>query len=158
MIIAGFPGIGKSTLTEKYPNLFLDLDSGFFNKKPDGTNNPNFIPDYIEAIRHEMVTGGRHILVSSHHTVIEALRLNGFQFTIVIPALELCDEYMKRYRERGSPDHFIQKIHDNWVPFIEPLLSAENAIILKSGEVLADVVEFDKHFDPLTIRLRNLKK
>lgn len=156
MFISAFPGTGKSWLTNNFPELFLDLDSGLFNKLPDGRKNPNFVEDYINAIL-EHQNCGKHVFVSTHHEVIKALEDNGVEFVVIVPALELEQSYMKRYRKRGSPPDFIQKIHDNWVSYISPLLERDNTIVLREGQFVSDVVEMGHLFDPLSVKLRRLK-
>lgn len=158
MLICAFPGVGKSRITSDYPELFIDLDSGLYSKDSNGVRNPNFVDDYIQAIRKTRVENpDAIILVSTHHEVIKAIRRSGFEFYIVVPELEADQEYITRYKKRGSPPDFIEKIYNNWVPYIEPLLNLDNTIVLKTNEFFSDLFEFGQGFDPLSVKLRRLK-
>lgn len=158
MLICAFPGVGKSKLTSEYPEVFIDLDSGLYSKDSNGVRNPNFVDDYIADIRKFQVENPDSIiLVSTHHEVIKAIRRSGFEFYIVVPELSADQEYIARYKERGSPEDFIEKIYSNWVPYIEPLLNLDNTLVLKANEYLSDLFEFGQGFDPLSIKLRRLR-
>lgn len=156
MLICAFPGCGKSFLTSQYPEVFEDLDSGLFNKRSDGTTNPRFIDDYIDAISKELENTNKHLLVSTHHEIVKFAREQAHEAVVIVPDPSLCEEYMMRYRRRKSPDDFIKKIYDNWENYIVPLTKMDNVIVLKSGEYLSDVFEFGDDFNPLTVKLRRL--
>jgi hypothetical protein len=112
MLVAGFPGTGKSSYcyrdADYMPQGFAtDSDSSKFDKA-------NFPQNYIEHIKEKISEGYARIFISSHKEVRDALVENGLEFTLVYPKKELKEEYLKRYKERGSPDGFINLISNNW--------------------------------------------
>lgn len=134
-IIAGFPGIGKSTLFKKYKGRVSDSDSSQFNKA-------DFPENYIKHIRAES-TNKDCVLVSSHDVVRKAMIAASIPFTLVYPVLECKDEYLKRYEDRGSPKAFIDLLSNNWDKWIIECHNQQNCekIVLKPGQYLADVID-----------------
>jgi hypothetical protein len=134
-VISAFPGCGKTFLFKNNPDLIiLDSDSSNFDKE-------NFPQNYINHIISNI---GKVdiILVSSHKEVREALIDSKIDFTIVYPSIELKDEYIKRYIQRGSPENFIELLKnnwENWITEIEDDLRLEK-IKLSKGEYLSDVI------------------
>ena len=141
MLVAGFPGTGKSYYcyngdwSHYMPSKFAtDSDSSKFNKA-------NFPQNYIEHINEKISQGYARIFISSHKEVREALVENGLEFTLVYPKKELKEEYLKRYKERGSPEGFIKLISDNWDLWLEELKNQKGCkhIELESGQFMANV-------------------
>ena len=139
LLVAGFPGTGKSyyTNTESgyMPQGFAtDSDSSKFDKD-------NFPQNYIEHIKEKISQGYARIFISSHKEVRDALVENGLEFTLVYPKKELKEEYLKRYKERGSPDGFINLISNNWDLWLEELKNQKGCrhIELESGQFIANV-------------------
>lgn len=135
-VISGFPGVGKSTLFAQGLNC-TDSDSSKFPKD-------DFPRNYIQHIR-ALIEKGEHdyIFVSSHDTVRTALVREGIAFTLVYPSLTLKDEYLQRYKERGSPEAFIKLMDTNWTSFIVGCAdqSTCSRVVLQSGQYLADVID-----------------
>lgn len=157
MLICAFPGTGKSFLTKNYPEIFHDLDSGTYSRNPDGSRNPAYPDNYIEAILSYERKHGKHILIATHHELIRKLVDMGKEFIVITPHVAHCDEYMRRYTQRGSPTYFIQALYDNWERYTTHLMSLDNAIILDKDEYLSDVFDFGDGFDPYTVKMRKLK-
>lgn len=142
MIICGFPGVGKSTLIEKNPDWFVDLDSSLFAKDKDGKPNETFELDYIKAIR-EQLELGKIVLTSTHIEMLRRIERNNWDFTIVIPSSICCDEYLLRYKNRGNSVKMMQYIYDNWEKWLSDIKNEfDNYIELKPGQFLSDVVLF----------------
>ena len=138
LLYAGFPGIGKSTLYNKFKfrsdMIVLDSDSSTFDK----INFPN---NYIKHIK-DNLNKVSIILISTHEEVRKALVDNGLKFTLVYPNKDLKDEYIERYKKRGNNENFVKLLDKFWNEWIEQLDSqeCEQRIRLKSGQYLCDVI------------------
>ena len=138
-IISGFPGIGKSSLYNQAPERIADSDSSQFDKS-------EFPDNYIVHIRNLLEEGVKdYILVSSHFEVRDELEERGFPFFLVYPERGLKNEYLQRYRDRKSPQAFVDMMDANWDKFITGCEDQEGCehIVLKSGQYLADVFKPD---------------
>ncbi|QIN99774.1 hypothetical protein vaffelhjerte_154 [Salmonella phage vaffelhjerte] len=134
-VISAFPGCGKTYFTKCFPRV-LDSDSSKFQKD-------NFPANYIEHIS-QAIEEGKLILVSSHKEVRDALHAAGIDFILLYPERELKEEYLARYKERGSPDSFISLLDSKWDEWItscecDPAIS----IPMESGEFITDLVSID---------------
>lgn len=142
VVVSGFPGVGKTHLFRAKPHfVILDSDSSKFSWVSEGVRNPAFPQNYIEHIKDNM--GKAHlILVSSHKVVRDALKESGVPYVLVYPDKGLKDEYLQRYRERGSDEAFIRMIESQWDNFIVDLESETwpTTKVLRRGEHLSDVV------------------
>lgn len=111
IIIAGFPGIGKSILHKEHIKLYSDSDSSKFNKK-------DFPGNYIEHIKN-LIGKKQLILVSSHIEVRDALVKEGIKFIYVIPSLDRKEEFLNNYKERGNTQEFINNVETNWERWVQ---------------------------------------
>jgi len=141
-VISGFPGIGKSHLFENRIDLtILDSDSSQFSWIEKWVRHPDFPQNYIEHIK---VNIGKVdvILVSSHKVVRDALSDNRIEFTLVYPSKYCKDEYLNRYRERGSDEKFVNMMDENWDKFYDECEDQEcdTKIRLKNEQFLVDVI------------------
>ena len=134
-VVCGFPGVGKSTLFKELNDSgvkVLDSDSSTFDKK-------EFPDNYIKHIK-DKTAEGYTILASSHDVVRDALIANDMKFTLIYPDKSLKAEYLKRYKERGSPEPFITLLDNNWDKWIGQCddLTHElvSKVVLKAGEFL----------------------
>lgn len=133
-LISAFPGTGKSHFFKNSDLKVLDSDSSKFDKS-------NFPTNYISHIK-ENLGKADIILISSHLDVRNALVENGLNFTLVYPDKNLKEEYLERYKNRGSDEKFIKLLNDNWNNWISELEEQTgcNHIILKSGQYISDVL------------------
>ena len=135
MIISAFPGTGKSFYYEEHKydsnRKVLDSDSSKFNKK-------HFPANYIRQIKKNIKF--EVIFVSSHKEVRDALVKNNMWFILVYPDKSLKDEYINRFKERGSPESFIKLISNNWDNWIDEMKNQTNClhIVLKDGEYISN--------------------
>lgn len=106
LIIAGFPGMGKSYLFNENKEYYSDSDSSKFDKK-------DFPKNYIEHIK-KLIGKKQLILVSSHIEVRNALLQAGLPFIYVLPTLDRLEEFCINYKKRGSSKEFIEKVRKNW--------------------------------------------
>lgn len=130
-IISAFPGCGKTHFhknNKKYKTLDSDFSNFSWVKDKNGNNtkvrNPNFPKNYIEHIKNNI---GKYdfIFVSSHKEVRDALLEECIFFYLLYPQYYNKEKYLKRYRERGSTEGFIQLINNNWDSWIHELSFVE---------------------------------
>lgn len=133
LVISGFPGTGKSYYISRgegsdyMPQGFAsDSDSSKFDKS-------NFPQNYIEHIKSLIAKGTMRIFVSSHKEVRDALVKEGIEFILVYPKKELKEEYLNRYKERGSSEQFIKLISDNWDSWLSELENQKSCTHLQLG-------------------------
>lgn len=112
-VISGFPGVGKSTAfksLKEHGIKVLDSDSSTFDKA-------HFPDNYLKHIE-DRLNEGYVLLISSHEEVRKGLEKRGIDYTLVYPEAEAKEEYLQRYRERGSPDAFVEMMDKKWEEFI----------------------------------------
>ena|SRR5690349_3694482 len=135
LVISAFPGTGKSYLSKIPGFVVSDSDSSRFQK--DG-----FPDNYLRHIKGRI--GKVDILcVSSHDTVREAMVKEGIPFVLVYPSIDSKNEYLNRYLERGSNEHFINMMNQQFEKFIEGCKRQENCqhIELLPGQYLSDIIK-----------------
>lgn len=96
MIIVGYQGIGKSTLTEDC-NQCIDLESSNFFV--DGRRDYNWYKVYANIAKH--LSEQHHVVfMSSHKVVREYMNEQNIEFIVVCPSLELKEEWLKKLKDR----------------------------------------------------------
>lgn len=110
-VIAGFPGVGKSTLFRENPERYADSDSSTFDKA-------GFPANYIEHIKHLIETTDKTIFVSTHAAVRQALQEAVIPFALVYPDAELKPAYLERYVGRNSPQAFCDMMSEKFNDFV----------------------------------------
>lgn len=137
VIIAGFPGIGKSYFASTFPGICSDSDSSQFDKSEFPANYMDHI-EGLKQFKHDV------ILVSSHKVVRDALIERGHEYYLVYPDQSCKQEYLQRYRERGSPQSFIDLIDTHWDTWLAECRDVLHPLVqhrvLTSGWVLADLL------------------
>lgn len=136
-IVSGFPGIGKSSLFKMGNLKVSDSDSSTFPKDGFPYNYTQHIYKLYEERNVEF------ILVSSHQDVRGILADNKTPFTLVYPDVSLKEEYLDRYRERGSPEAFVNMMSNKWAEFIEGCVAQTGCkhVVLTTGQYLSDVIK-----------------
>lgn len=130
-IICGFPGVGKSFLSSKIG--CNDSDSSKFDKR-------GFPQNYIKHI--EKLDG--LILVSTHIAVRDALYESGMPFSVCYPERNLKNEYIERYKKRGSSEAFLSLLSEKWDEWITEMENENRAInhyVLWAGQYLSDLTD-----------------
>lgn len=104
MVIVGYQGIGKTTLS-KESHKFIDLESSmmFFNGTPERPEGwEELYVNYAESLANE----GYIVFVSSHSGVREELseraKKNGLKVGCIVPSKYLEDKWVDRLQERYS--------------------------------------------------------
>ena len=134
LLCAGFPAVGKSYLYNHSNLKVLDSDSSKFDKA--------FFPkNYIDHIKANL---GKvdSILISSHEVVRDALVKEGLHFTLVYPNIDLKQEFIERYKQRGSNESFIKQVSDKQTEQITQLQNQNGCkkIELSTVQYLKDVI------------------
>ena len=146
-IISAFPGTGKSYYHKNHPETTLDSDSSFFSWMIDEwgdkllgldgkpMRNPQFPQNYIEHIKSN-IGKYEYIFVSSHKEMREALVDNCLLFHLIYPDFDDMDVYIERYKQRGSPERFIDLVRNNWEEWIYELEDQEDCINIQLPSIL----------------------
>lgn len=122
LIIAGFAGIGKTTLAKKYKNV-IDLESSTYKWDNTGLENvpveqrkgtlrnpnPNWPHNYIEEIKKQSLYYDI-VLVWIHPDVLEIYDKNNIDYVLCYPDKSALNIYEKRYQERGNNKEYINKV------------------------------------------------
>lgn len=127
LILSAFPGTGKTVLTGYKGLNILDSDSSKFDKS-------EFPQNYIKHIKEKVTLHSFSnpietplsvdiLCISSHKSVREELESQRIPYTLVYPYTESKDEYLGRYKKRGSSDTFISLLNDNWRAWIKDCCS-----------------------------------
>lgn len=139
IIICGFAGIGKSSIKDAVAYFkdvkLYDLQSHCFVK------DYNWQKNYVECAL-ALQNKYDYVFLSTHDVVIEELKKRGEKFYIVYPNKYLRQEYLERFKKRGSSTEYIMRFRDRWDLFIDKLdsLDHEWKINLRSGQYLSDVI------------------
>jgi len=149
IVIAGFAGIGKTTLAKKYINV-CDLDSTAYNwhntehenfndeqlkgliRKP----NPLWPQNYIDEIKNKMQEYDI-LLVKSNPDILEIYDREGIPYIICYPCKEALNEYKQRYVNRGNNAIYIEKTINSYDLKVQKWNEKPNdKIVLKLNEML----------------------
>lgn len=151
IIIAGFAGIGKTTLANKYKNV-IDLESSSYRwdnskimdipvEKRKGTlrdSNPNWPENYINAIK-ESSEKYDIVLVWIKPEVLELYEKFSIPYIMCYPAKEALPEYEERFNKRGNNEEYIRRVIDTYDERFEQFESYHvDKIILNQKETLED--------------------
>ena len=166
MIIAAWPGTGKSFLGNRYENI-LDAETTKFQfivndklerseiekqKKTVRTPNPEWPNNYLKYL---LDNSSKYdiIFIPPHPEILDYLSKHNYDFTLVVPNKDLKEEYKKRYINRGNNDSYIDTITTKWEYGLNILEKYDNKkIILNKGEYLLDYI------NKLGIKLISKKK
>lgn len=145
-IISAFPGCGKTQCYKNNKSLtILDSDSSMFSRIESGNGiirNSQFPNNYIAHIQ-ENIGKVDIIFISSHEVVRDAMKNEGIEYTLIYPDIELKDEYINRYINRGNDSAFIDIISNNWETWIHDIESEDypKLIKLSKGMYINDIYQ-----------------
>ncbi len=135
MIICGYAGVGKSTLSRKFVGV-MDLESTPFEK--DWERYAKCATYYHKQ--------GYLVLVSCHKEIRERIlsMLEGDTEGVytIVPNVADKELYRERYTRRGNTPEFIKVQMDNWEKWLDKgnAIEGERLIEMNSGEVLKDTL------------------
>lgn len=101
MIIFGYPGIGKTTLTtsEDYKTNFvngvIDLDSSFFSDLDD----PFWYKRYTNLAEY-ISKQGYLVMISTHEKVVSSLKKSTEKKLIIVPSPDLKEKWVEKLDKR----------------------------------------------------------
>ena len=152
LIISGFGGIGKSTLASKYKNV-IDLESSAYQWIIDpvlgnGQNmkaslnrekNLEYPNNYIKAIKEAIMK--YDVICVRYNGTKNPNFLDEFDYVVCYPTKRAFNNhYIKRYRERGNTEEFIEVIQRYFAICYENSKNIENKIVLRDDETLEDAL------------------
>lgn len=142
IIISGFSGIGKSTASRLDSSRIVDFESSHYSKLEDGSRNPEWPSNYVDAIAKEYMEGeNKVILTSCHSEVRELFHAYELPFLIVVPNITCRNEYMIRWFSRGSSVKFMADMYKNWFTYVNSCVNdGAPCIILEKDEYLAQLL------------------
>lgn len=136
LIISAFCGTGKTYICENSNKKnFIEFECWKYNK--------DYFPDnYIRDI-YSKIGQVDAIFISTNQIGLDALKKLGLKIILIYPELELKNEYMERYRIRGSSDDFIQTFSKYWDGWGKEIRENKNCIhiVLKRGQYISDVLQ-----------------
>ncbi len=152
LIIAGFAGIGKTTLAKKYKNV-IDLESSLFKwdntgledipvEKRKGLStrkeNKDWPNNYISEIKKQSIVYDV-VLVWIRPDVLELYDKNDIEYVMCFPDKESLNIYVQRYIERGNNKDYIEGIVNNYDEMINKFMEKDKKkIVLSGNETLED--------------------
>lgn len=119
--------MGKSHFFNRNSDTTLDSDSSNFSWVIDNNKkirNPEFPNNYITHIK-ENIGKYKYIFVSSHKEVRDLLCDNNIEFYLFIPDISRKDEFLTRYKNRGSDENFINLLNNNWENWINEVINED---------------------------------
>lgn len=153
-IVAGFPGVGKSTAAEKYPDKYVDMESSDYHwiYTPDGERsvNPKWPNNYVDAIIKEAtklvdtfegIKPQKIICISTHKEVLGILSTRGIQFDAVCPRTK--DIYIQRYIDRGNNEAFVSLLQRKFEDFVSDLKDSDAHSIYFTDGYFSDIFNKD---------------
>lgn len=167
IIIAGFPGVGKTKSAEILRGIAIDCESSDFHwmdpKAEVKTSDPEWPYNYLKYIKMltyetDSIKGFRDLLYvccSTHAEVLQRLRQERIPFVIVVP--EDKEDTVARYRARGNSEAFIQKLEENWDTWMKNFESYDMPIVrLKPDMYLSDLLNRSSTFDYLVDKINDV--
>lgn len=128
-VISAFPGTSRNSISQ------INSKLNESNTKFDLTSISDGYINYIKDI----VARNETILVSSHKVVRDALVENGIEFILAYPSIDQKQEYIKRYRDRGSPEAFIALVNTQWENWINECDAYPGAKVKLTKGYLSDI-------------------
>lgn len=156
MIIAGFPCIGKTTMSETYKDV-LDLSSTRFhylidkdliNEEVKGEEgkfleNPDWPQNYIaEILKIHNENKYKIIFILARDYILENLNRQNIDYLIAVPEEGLKREYVLRSILRGNNSNYVKGFELRYDKWRNTMLSQPvKKIYLKQGEFIEETLK-----------------
>lgn len=157
--IVASPGIGKSYLCDNYKN-FADLDEVRLRcryfvpenitreelESTKGNRSFNKRPNFKELLSktlNDLLLSDVTLIASPHPELIDFLIINNIKYCFVYPSISTKPEMIKRWKERGNTEEFIETNSKNIDIWYEQNIADTRPAVhyeIKTNEFLADVV------------------
>lgn len=160
-VISVFAGLGKTTVSKKYPNVcdlqsspyrceYSNIDKKDYEKmKCDKTRviNPNWPNNYLEALK-KAIEEYDLVLVPSNPDIRKLLQENNIDFLFVLPSIDSREILLNRYKKRKNNKELIDEVtnyFDTW---------SRNQ---KDYNYKIEIINKDKYLEDLLLDLGYLK-
>jgi hypothetical protein len=158
MIIAAFDGVGKTYFCNHvedakdfdcmpYKYLLPETDSDSLEGEKAKANfdlemNPKYPENYIHAIL-ENKDSCEYLVIPSDYRVLAGLAFQNVPYILCFPTNSAKEEYLKRFRQRGNTEDFIDIFIGGWDDFMVALRKDRYGVkvILDKNEYLLDAKE-----------------
>ena len=134
IIIAGFPGVGKSEAAKLIPGVVMDVESSDYHWNEDKSLNPLWPDNYLDYVKILLETDGLeeyrdllYICISTHADTLKRLRKLQIPFVIAVP--EDKEETIARYRERGNSEAFESLTIYRQIPHLQASLQMGDSLL-----------------------------
>ena len=155
IVIAGFAGIGKTTLAKKYKNVidvesspykwdYSNIDTSNLESLKGTTNrtrNINFPNNYILAIKNAQKQYDIVLVWIHPEEILPEYDKNDIDYILAFPSKEALSEYRERFITRGNNQEYIEKVLGNYDLRYQQFTSSKHKTIeLLKGETLEDAL------------------
>ena len=150
ILICGFPGIGKTTLSEMIKNKFKNLS--VIDSEELHSDKLTFPKSYVENIKNSL-NKINVILSSANPNVIEELINQNIWFTLFYPSLKRKNEMIELYKLRADNEKMIKYMSQNYENIIHRytnITSCNKIILENNGDFIsnnADILNLLKNFE-----------
>lgn len=140
MIIAGFPGVGKTTLSQRTGIEVIDNDSSKYSRGKEWPKN--YVNSILASNKNRKI-----VLCSTHKEVLNELNelkenKDTHDIVVVSPRPELKEEYVERIKSRRNKAWVANILEDLWDEFMDDIYNCGLKVhYLKEGEYLSDVIK-----------------
>lgn len=137
LIISAFCGTGKTYLCENSNKKIVEFECWKYDKDcfPD-----NYVSDIQSKIGQVDI-----IFISTNPLALNILNKLGIKIILIYPQLELKNEYIERYKNRGSATDFILTLSKYWDSWLEEIKENKYCkhVELKSDEYVSTILSQD---------------
>lgn len=151
IVIAGFAGVGKTTLAKKYTNV-IDIESSPYKwdytnmdtsnlEKLKGTKNrkinSDFPQNYIKAIKDAQLKYDIVLVWIHPEEILPYYDSNNIDYYLCFPSKDAFKDYEDRFINRGNNRDYIDKVLNSYDKSYEQFKqNPHKKIVLECGETL----------------------